>query len=251
MLSNVCVCNQRRENRVSWGREFQQKDRSFPPRVIIKRRRCFGEVPKNDSVGESEWISSGSPSDTSSVYSPCGCNEGTQGTFSRSGLSSDGEENTEDKVQCSTSQQSVSTNWSLKNSEDRSGNIAGNIPLQLLCRESKFDNGATIACGILVDSFRELPTLERVRSSAVELKRIKRPGGKFLSDNHFYLQHATGEWERVTIESWNPWNGTWQVRGEDEKTFSAAPIALKNEEEYVFLSRKRSFKPRSFGSFTD
>jgi len=251
MLSNVCVCNQRRENRVSWGREFQQKDRSFPPRVIIKRRRCFGEVPKNDSVGESEWISSGSPSDTSSVYSPCGCNEGTQGTFSRSGLSSDEEENTEDKSQRSTSQQSVSTNWSLKNSQDGCGSIGDKIPQQLSYRESKLDNGATIACGTGADSFHELPTLERVRSNAVELKRIKRPGGKFLSDNQFFLQHATGEWECVTIESWNPWNGTWQVKGEDDKTFPAAPIALKNKEEFVFLSRRRSIKPRSFGSFTD
>jgi len=248
MLSNVCVCNQSRENRVSLGREFQQQDRSFTPRVIIKRRQSFGEVPKISSVEECEWTSASTLSDKSSVYSPCSFNEDMWETLPRSGLSSDEERNIEDEVQSSISQQSVSSNCSLKNS---CGSTADEIPLQRSSKKSKLDYNAAIACGSVADSSRETPTLGRVRSNAVELKPVKRPGGKFLTDDRYYLQHATAEWECVTIESWNPWNGTWQVKGEDDKTFPAAPIALKNKEEFVFLSRRRSIKPRSFGSFTD
>jgi len=248
MLSNVCVCNQSRENRESLGREFQQQDRSFTPRVITKRRRSFGEVPQISSVEECEWTSASTPSDKSSVYSPCSFNDDMWETLPRSGLSSDEERDTEDEVQSSISQQSVSSFCSFKNC---SGSKADEIPLQRSSQKSKVDNNAAIACGSVVDSPLETPTLGRGRSNAVELKPVKRPGGKFLTDDRYYLQHATGEWECVTIKSWNQWNGTWQVKGNDEKTFPAAPIALKNKEEYVFLSRRRSVKPRSFGSFAD
>jgi len=92
------------------------------------------------------------------------------------------------------------------------------------------------------------PLEVRKRGKAIMIKPIDRPGGKFLNGKHFYLQIAGGEWEKVTIEHWNSWNGTWQVRGSGGTAFPAAPIALKSEEEYGFLSRKRSIKSRSFKS---
>jgi len=92
------------------------------------------------------------------------------------------------------------------------------------------------------------PLEVRKRGKAIMIKPIDRPGGKFLNGKHFYLQIAGGEWEKVTIEHWNSWNGTWQVRGSGGMAFPAAPIALKSEEEYGFLSRERSIKSRSFKS---
>jgi len=95
------------------------------------------------------------------------------------------------------------------------------------------------------------PLEVRKRGKAIMIKPIDRPGGKFLNGKHFYLQIAGGEWEKVTIEHWNSWNGTWQVRGPGGIAFPAAPIALKSEEEYGFLSRERSTKSRSFKSLAE
>jgi len=91
----------------------------------------------------------------------------------------------------------------------------------------------------------------RMRGNAIDLIPVESPGGKFLHGKEFWLQNPEGGWERVTIENWNHWNGTWQVRGADGTAFPAAPIALKTEEEYRFLSRERNVRSRSFKSFVD
>jgi len=95
------------------------------------------------------------------------------------------------------------------------------------------------------------PSEVRRRGKAIQVKTVDRPGGKFLNGKEFWLQNNKGEWENVTIENWNPWNGTWQVRGAGGTAFPAAPIALKSEEEYGFLSRDRSIKSRSFKSLAE
>jgi len=92
---------------------------------------------------------------------------------------------------------------------------------------------------------------ERVRSNAIEIMAVDSPGGMFCEEKQFYVQNPESVWEIVNIEGWNPWNGTWQVKGADTVSFPAAPIALKSKEEYEFLSRERTVKPRSFGSFSD
>jgi len=88
----------------------------------------------------------------------------------------------------------------------------------------------------------------RKRGNAIEVTPIDRPCGKFLPGEQYYLQNGELQWEAVTIESWNFWNGTWQVRGENGVAFPATPSALKTEEEYRFFSRERSFSFRSFSS---
>jgi len=91
----------------------------------------------------------------------------------------------------------------------------------------------------------------RKRGKAIDLIPIERPEGKFVNEKEFFLQNAEGGWENVTIENWNPWNGTWQVKGVDGTAFPAAPIALKTAEEYGFLSRERRVRPRTFTGISE
>jgi len=97
----------------------------------------------------------------------------------------------------------------------------------------------------------EVSSPVRVRGKAIDVTTLESPGGKFQYGKKFYLQNAGGTWEIVTIENWNHWSGTWQVRGADGTAFPAAPIALKTEEEYGFLSRERLVRARSFKSFAE
>jgi len=95
------------------------------------------------------------------------------------------------------------------------------------------------------------PLEVRKRGKAVVVKPVARPEGNIQNGKQFYLQNAGGEWEKVIIQNWNSWNGTWQVKGEEGRAFPAAPLALKSEEEYGFLSRERSIKTRSFKSLAE
>jgi len=99
-------------------------------------------------------------------------------------------------------------------------------------------------------SLNEEDSKIRKRGNAIEVTPVDPPSGKILTGKQFYLQNAELEWELVTIENWNSWNGTWEVRGADGMPFPASPIALKSEEEYIFLSRERKFSSRSFQSFS-
>jgi len=91
----------------------------------------------------------------------------------------------------------------------------------------------------------EKPELERQRSNAIQIKSVEAPK-EFREGNQFWVQDPLGHWERVTIETWNHWNGTWQVRDSFGESYPASPIALKNENEYAFLSRERVFEDRRF-----
>jgi len=97
----------------------------------------------------------------------------------------------------------------------------------------------------------ELDSTVRMRQDAIQVTPIEPPDGNFHTGQRFFLQNSGLEWEMVTLEHWNHWNGTWQVRGEDGISFPAAPIALKNDEEYEFLSRERIFRSRSFKSIVE
>jgi len=98
------------------------------------------------------------------------------------------------------------------------------------------------------ESSHEKGAAVRMRRDAIQVTPIEPPDPKFMSGKQFFIQNSGYEWEMVILEHWNHWNGTWQVRGEDGISFPAPPIALKNDEEYEFLSRKRSFRLRSFNS---
>jgi len=88
----------------------------------------------------------------------------------------------------------------------------------------------------------------RVRRDAILVNTIDPPDRKLFLGKTFFLQNSAFDWERVTVEHWNCWNGTWQVRGEDGISFPAAPIALKNAKDHEFLTRERSIRLRSFNN---
>jgi len=91
------------------------------------------------------------------------------------------------------------------------------------------------------------PSNSRQRRNAMKVKTHDRPSGIYKGDR-FYVQYGSGLWETVTIESWNHWNGTWQVRDNKGHTMQAASIALKTYEQYRYLSKERDFGNRSFES---
>jgi len=88
----------------------------------------------------------------------------------------------------------------------------------------------------------------RERRNAVRLDSYEMPSGVYKGDRR-YIQFGNDTWETVTIDSWNHWNGTWQVLDTNGRSIQAAPIALKTEDEYRFLSKERTIRYRSFGSF--
>lgn len=119
--------------------------------------------------------------------------------------------------------------------------------------ESKMTLTRSTSCSTLIPAGDRKNTdwkasKRRERGNAIEVKPIDCPAGKVQPGNQYYLQNGELQWEAVTIESWNFWNGTWQVRGENGEAFPATPSALKSEEEYRFLSRERTFSYRSFSS---
>jgi len=97
------------------------------------------------------------------------------------------------------------------------------------------------------DSFLP-PSHGRERRNAVRLDSFEMPSGVYKGDRR-YIQFGNDIWETVTIDGWNHWNGTWQVLDTNGRSIQAAPIALKTEDEYRFLSKERTIRYRSFGSF--
>jgi len=98
----------------------------------------------------------------------------------------------------------------------------------------------------LEDSFIP-PSLGRDRTNAVRVETYEMPSGVYNGDQR-YIQFGNDIWETVTIDCWNYWNGTWQVLDTSGHSIQAAPLALKTEDEYRFLSKKRTISYRSFGS---
>jgi len=97
------------------------------------------------------------------------------------------------------------------------------------------------------DSFLP-PSHGRERRNAVRLDSFEMPSGVYKGDRR-YIQFGDDIWETVIIDGWNHWNGTWQVLDSNGRSIQAAPIALKTEDEYRFLSKERTIRYRSFGSF--
>jgi len=221
-LSNLCYgaevgdCS---ENRLS--REFEEKDVSFPCISDSARKQSCGLVPQNGLITPQKH---GEDSFSYSISSE----------LSESILVI-GEANLEDKVEKSISQFSSS----FSKAESTGCSILRN---EAQSEETASNSGESVL-GLKVEACSE-----RLRSGAIDIKTIISPEGKFLSEKQFYTQRGNGEWESVRIEHWNPWNGTWQVKGSNDKTFAAAPIALKSITEYEFLSRERYCNPRTFGS---
>jgi len=91
------------------------------------------------------------------------------------------------------------------------------------------------------------PNNGRDRTNAVRIDTHEMPSGVYNGDQR-YIQFGNDIWEPVTIDCWNYWNGTWQVLDASGRSIQAAPLALKTEDEYRFLSKKRTISYRSFGS---
>jgi len=92
------------------------------------------------------------------------------------------------------------------------------------------------------------PSNGRGRQNAVMVETYEMPSGVYKGDRR-YIQFGNNTWETVTIDSWNHWNGTWQVLDTSGRSIQASPLALKTEDEYQFLSKERTIRYRSFGSF--
>jgi len=92
------------------------------------------------------------------------------------------------------------------------------------------------------------PSHGRERQNAVRVDTFEMPSGVYKGDRR-YIQFGNGLWETVTIDGWNCWNGTWQVSDTSGRSIQAAPLALKTEDEYRFLSKDRTIRYRSIGSF--
>jgi len=236
-ISDVCVRTVICDNNDNIIREFQQNTLTFHFRDVHNRVQSFSMVPKITSSGDSESLSSRSTLNSSEDYEKYPSSsfvDYQQDPSSESLLYLGESENIDGEVKKSTSQ--LRTNVS---SQDE----------KIVCNLSEDSSKQDDSQGSSMrDSLSHIPTLERIRSNAMELKIFEAPQGKFVSEHEFYIQDADCNWEKVCIESWNPWNGTWQVRGEDGMTFPAAPIALKTKQEYGFLSRERVFTSRSFSS---
>lgn len=91
------------------------------------------------------------------------------------------------------------------------------------------------------------PSNVRQRRNAIKVDTYEKPSGLFKGDRR-YIMFGSGLWETVTVDNWNHWSGTWQVIDSGGRSFQAAPLALKTEEEYRFLSKDRTCGHRSFAS---
>jgi len=247
-ISDVCARTDICDSNENIVREFQQKALTFHSRDGNNRGQSFSMVPKITSTRDSEWLSSMSTLNSSERYEKYPSSsfiDYQQDSSSESLLYNEDSENLDGKVEKSISQ--LCTNFSSQDELEKGENVG----CSLSEKGSKQDDCHVIEGdgGSMRDSMGDIPTLERIRSNAMQSKLVEAPQGKFLSEHEFYIQTADCNWERVCIESWNPWNGTWQVRGEDGMSFPAAPIALKTKQEYEFLSRERVFMTRSFGSY--
>jgi len=250
-ISDICVRTETCDTNENLVREFQQKALTFPFRDRNNGGQNFSMVPKSTSSKDYEWLASRTTSNSPNSYekhSSCSFTDYRQYPSLELLLYHANIENVDGEVEKSIFQ--FCTKVSSQDELEKSESIGCSISQE----DSELDESPVIKADVSSsneDSLIEFPILERIRSNAIELQPVKAPGGKFLSEQQFYIQNANCEWEIVSIESWNPWNGTWQVMGEDGISFPAAPIALKTKEEYEFLSRERVFRTRSFGSLSE
>jgi len=211
-LLNICYEAKFRDSSKSLSREFGKKEVSFACVSSSNRQQTFGFVPTTNSQ-DSESI-------THEEHSVC---NSVSSKLSESILVIV-ETNTEDKVEKSISHFSKSI--SPKGEHEKEESVGCSLQKETQPEEKSEESILGKIC-LIVE-----PSSERLRSSAIDIKTFSSPDGKFLSEKQFYTQSGNGEWENVSIEDWNSWNGTWQVRGSDDRTFAAAPIALKSKEEF-------------------
>jgi len=201
-LSNLCYgaeVGDFSENRLS--REFEEKDVSFPCFSYSARKQTCGLVPKNVLITPQNHVEHSFSYSTSSELSES--------------ILVVGEATLEDKVEKSISHFSSSFSY-----EESTG-------YSILRKEAQSEETASNS-GESVLGLKVEGSSERMRSGAIDIKTVNSPKGKFLSEKQFYIQRGNGEWESVSIEHWNPYNGTWQVKGSNDQTFAVAPIALKS-----------------------
>jgi len=242
-ISDVCVRKGSQEKNLNLSRDFQMRCVTFPSRVTTKRALNNAAVSDGISSQNIDYLSSGSiPSSTKKLgVDSLSSSEGYL-QYSSSELVGINYDTAEKYFSyLSTSLPFPGDQDIADGVESRMPGTYSNVNLSSIIRmETDSDKNSISAASF--------PSMERIRWNAIELKPVDPPGGKFFEEKQFYIQNAERQWEVVNIERWNPWNGTWQVKGEDSDSFPAAPIALKSKEEYEFLSRERKVKPRSFGS---
>jgi len=218
-------------------RELWERDISFPCFTSSNRQQTSGTVPKYIPSQITECI-------TPEEYGEHSVCISVNSETSRSLVVLE-EAPAEDKKSISQFMESYPPQGELKNAKS-AGRSSWSKEMKL--EETALRPGEPV---LDKNSLKVIPSSSRSRSSAIDIKTVNSPGGKFVSENQFYTQSASGEWEIVCVEDWNPWNGTWQVRGSDDKTFAANPIALKTKSEYDFLARDRHCSPRFFGSLKE
>jgi len=228
--------------------DFQHNALSFPTNISSKRRPSVGTVSKSTSNQDrsSSKITS-SIAESVKEYMKSGCINSKLHS-SDSSLHDAKEENNEARAKKSILPFSTSFSSQVEPEEVECVCINSISKQVLEQNDIPVIVGNNFSCK---DGISETPTLERVRSNAIELKPAEAPQGKFVREKRFYIRKSYGDWESVCLESWNSWNATWQVRGGDGISFPAAPIALKSKDEYEFLSRNRVVNCRSFGSLSE
>jgi len=236
ILSDICFRTEVQTNNENLIRDFQLKALSFPTNGSGKRGQSFGIVSKSILSQDTEWSSSNITSSINEsgkehMHSDCSyCQLDSSSDFL---LYHAKQDNKECRAKKSISQLSASFSSLIEFEE-------AHIYCSGISQQALEQDDTPVIVGNNVSSRdhpSEIPTLERVRSNAIELKPAKAPQGKFVREKQFYVRKSYGDWESVRLESWNAWNATWQVRGADDISFSAAPIALKSKEDYEFLSK--------------
>jgi len=235
-MSKSCASSKNCKNIENLVCDFQHKSVSFKSHLSANKGQSYREVPKSSLLKKRPGMSSANRGPQNLRSESYEKSKILYGSKSNSGMTSQLDMKHKDSV---ASDIGFPNFLCETDTQERIG-----FPSFLCETDTQERIGfPTILC--------ETDTQERIRSNAVDVKPVCRPGGKFLIEKQLYCQNLWMDWEKVTIESWNAWNGTWQVRGADGKLFPAAPIALKTKEEFKFLSRKRSFIARSFGSSSE
>jgi len=232
-----------RNKSISGG--FQNKSVTFPSHAISEREQSI-KLSVDISTPNNQWLSSGSKISATKhfdYYSPSNSKSFLQ--YSSSELKECDDRTTEKSLAGSCTRLLFLGGQNIAETDESGMSVYYTKPYDTaIIRGESFSfesaNSVTSPLG-----------KERIRSNAIEIKPVNSPGGIFCKEKQFYVQNQESVWEIVNIERWNPWNGTWQVKGADSVSFPAAPIALKSKEQYEFLSRERIVEPRSFGSFSE
>jgi len=231
-----------RNKNISGG--FQNKSVTFPSHAIIEREQSI-KLSVDILTQNTQWVSSGSKIRTKHFDFDCPSNSESFLQYSSAELKECDDRTTGKSLAGSSTRLLFLGGQNIAETDESGMSIYHTKPYAtaMIRGESFSFESANSDTSPLVK--------ERIRSNAIEIKPVDSPGGIFCKEKQFYVQNQESVWEIVNIERWNPWNGTWQVKGADSVSFPAAPIALKSKEQYEFLSRERIVEPRSFGSCSE